>query len=269
VAETSTLQVYRALLGSRLAAQTAYRRSFAFELAGQLWLGVVDLAEILVIFGQVPVLGGLDLDACLLVFALATLGFSLADMAVGHLDDLPSYVRSGRLDALMLRPLPLLAQLVVEDLSLRRLGRAVTATAVLAVALARVDVDWTPARAVLVVLAPLAGAAVFSAVFVAGGAIAFWLVEGRELANAFTYGGHYVAEFPLGALALPLRRFFTFVVPAAFTAYLPALAILGRPDPTGLPDWLAWCSPVAALAAWTLGALVWRAGVRAYVGAGS
>lgn len=261
--------VYRALLRSRLAAQTTYRRSFAADVLSQAFLGVIDLAEILVVFGQVRVLGGLDLDACLLLFALATTGFALADMLVGHLDDLPSYVRSGRLDALMLRPLPLLAQVVVEDLSLRRLGRAVTATAVLVVALARLDVDWTPARAVLVVVTPLVGAVVFSAVFVAGASVTFWLVEAREVANAFTYGGHYVAEFPLGVLATPLQRLFTFVVPAAFTSYLPALAILGRPDPTGLPGWLAWCSPLAAVAACAAAGLVWRAGVRRYVGAGS
>ena len=65
-----------------------------------------------------------------------------------------------------------------------------------------------------------------------------------------------------------LARFFTFVVPAAFTGYLPALAILGRSDPSGLPDWLPWTSPLAALLAATLAGLLWRSGIRHYVGAG-
>ena len=65
-----------------------------------------------------------------------------------------------------------------------------------------------------------------------------------------------------------LARFFTFVIPAAFTGYLPALALLGKPDPTGLPGWLPWASPLAAVAAAVAAGLVWRSGVRHYVGAG-
>jgi ABC-2 type transport system permease protein len=57
-----------------------------------------------------------------MVFALANLAFALADLAVGHLDQLPTYLRAGTLDAFLLRPLPVLAQLVTSDISLRRLG---------------------------------------------------------------------------------------------------------------------------------------------------
>ena len=49
-----------------------------------------------VIFHNVDVLGGLDFTAALLVFALSNLAFSLADMFVGHLDQLPRYLRAGR-----------------------------------------------------------------------------------------------------------------------------------------------------------------------------
>jgi ABC-2 type transport system permease protein len=40
------------------------------------------------------------------------------------------------------------------------------------------------------------------------------------------------------------------------------------PDPTGLPAWLPWASPVAAVAAAAAAGLVWRSGIRHYVGAG-
>jgi len=51
-------------------------------------------------------------------------------------------------------------------------------------------------------------------------------------------------------------------------AYLPAVVILGRTEPTGLPTWLAWCTPLAAGWAVLQAALSWRAGLRHYVGAG-
>jgi len=78
-----------------------------------------------------------------------------------------------------------------------------------------------------------------------------------------------LSSFPFTIFGTFIRRFFTFVVPAAFVAYLPTLALLGRSDPAGLPTWLSWSalpvSLLAAAAAWW----IWRLGLRHYVGAGS
>lgn len=263
------LRPYRVLLGSRLRSQTAYRRSFVLDVLGAIGVGLVEFGEIYIIFSNIDALGGLDFAGVALLYALATLAFSLADLVVGHLDELPTYLRAGTLDAFLLRPLPVLAQLVTSDISLRRLGRTAVAVAVLAVALPLNDIDWTPGRVLLLVITPLAGTAIFAAMFVIAAAIQFWLVEGREFANAFTYGGSYAASFPASIFAVPLRAFFTFVVPAAFVAYLPALVLLELPGPAWLPQWLGWCTPLAAVAAWSAALAGWRTGLRHYKGAGS
>jgi ABC-2 type transport system permease protein len=50
---------------------------------------------------------------------------------------------------------------------------------------------------------------------------------------------------------------------------VPALGVLGRAGPPGLPAWLAWLAAPAAGAFLAVGGLVWRAGIRHYVGTGS
>jgi ABC-2 type transport system permease protein len=55
----------------------------------------------------------------------------------------------------------------------------------------------------------------------------------------------------------------------AFVAYYPALALLDRPDPLGLPPWVAWSGPLVALAAAAAAAMMWRLGVRHYRSTGS
>ena len=55
----------------------------------------------------------------------------------------------------------------------------------------------------------------------------------------------------------------------AFVAYFPALALTGRPDPLGFPDFVRYCSPLVAAAMVGVAALVWRTGVRRYQGTGS
>lgn len=262
-------QAYLALVRSRVTAQAAYRTSFAVELGSQILLVLVEFVEVYVVFHQVDALGGFDFAEVSLMYGLAACAFGLADMAVGHVDRLPAYVRTGTFDAFLLRPLSALGQLVTSDFSLRRLGRVLTGLVVLVIALVAADIDWTLGRAVLVVLTPPAGALIFCSVFVATATIGFWVVEGMEFANAFTYGGSYLSSFPFTVFGRVIRRFFTFVVPAAFVAYLPALALLGREDPVGLPVWLSWSAlPVSLLAAVAALAL-WRVGLRRYVGAGS
>lgn len=260
---------YVALLGSRLRSQLAYRRSFVLDALGSVAVGLVEFAEIYVIFSSISVLGGLDFAAMVLMFGLANLAFSLADLIVGHVDRIPFYLRSGTLDAFLLRPLPVLAQLVTSDVQLRRVGRSLLALVVLVIALVVNPIDITPAVVALLVITPIAGTAIFCGLFVAAAGVQFWLIEGAEMANAFTYGSNYAAGFPASIFTLPMRVLFTFVVPAAFVAYLPTLLILGLDGPAWTPAWLGWFSPVAALAVWGAALLLWRAGLRHYTGAGS
>lgn len=267
--EPTVLAAYTVLVRSRIAAQASYRTSFAVDIAAQVLLGLVEFAEVYVVFTQVPELGGFSFAEVTLIFGLATTAFGLADAAVGHVDRLPFYVRTGQLDAFLLRPLSALGQLVTSDFSLRRLGRVAFSLLVLVIALAAVDINWTPARVALLLSTPIAGAIIFSAVFVATSAVGFWLVDGTEFANAFTYGGNYLSSFPFTVFGSIVRRTFTFVVPVAFVAYLPALALLGRDDRMGMPAWLSWSAGPVALVAWLVALLVWRTGLRHYTGTGS
>jgi ABC-2 type transport system permease protein len=259
---------YAALIGSRVRSQLSYRTSFAADALASFASGAAEFVEIYAIFHSVPQLGGFGFGASLLLFGLANLGFALGDLIAGHVDDIPTFLRTGDLDVLLVRPLSLLGQLVSNDVSLRRLGRASTGAIALVAALFVVDVPWTPARAGLLLLTPLTGAALFAAVFVLAGALQFWLLDGSELTNAFSYGGSYAAGYPASLLALPLRLLFTFVVPAAFVGYLPTLAILGLPGPPGVPTWLAWWTPAVTVLFWLLVLGAWRLGVRHYTGGG-
>lgn len=259
---------YRAILGARLRAQTAYRASFATEVAGSLLVGLAELAELFAVFSNVDVLGGLTLPYVLLIFGLSNLSWSCADLVAGHVDGLPTYIRTGTVEAFYLRPLPVLAQLITHDVSLRRLGRASVAIVVLAVAFSRLDPAWSPLLVAQLVVTVLAGTLVFIAAFVAAAGLQFTLVDAPEFTNTFTYGSSYVAAQPALILPNPIRIFFTFVVPATFTAYLPVVVMFDLPGGRFLPSWLGWCAPVAALGAWGGALALWRYGMRHYQGAG-
>jgi ABC-2 type transport system permease protein len=130
-------------------------------------------------------------------------------------------------------------------------------------------IDWTPVRVALLVVTPLAGAAFFGSIFVLSASLAFWWVDSGELGSAFTYGGRDFAAYPITVYGGWFRAVFAYGLGFGFVAYQPALALLGRADPLGLPVWAGYLSPVVALVAATLAAALWRAGIRHYRSTGS
>lgn len=264
----SDVAAYRAVLASRIRAQRSYPAGFALDIVGSLLIGLTEFGEIWVIFTNVHVLGGLDFHAILVLFGLSNVTFSLADLLVGHLDTLPTYIRAGTLDAFYLRPLPVLAQLMTSELDLRRISRIAVATVALVVGLRLTHASLGPREVLLLVMSIVFGTAIFAALFVCAASLQFFLINGAELTNSFTYGGSYASSQPASIFPGPLKLLFGYVVPVAFTAYLPTLALLDLPGPGALPTWLAWLLPVAAAWTWLLALLLWRWGTRHYQGGG-
>jgi ABC-2 type transport system permease protein len=260
---------YLALLRGQVRSQTSYRTSFAVDLTSNLMWTVVDILTIFVLFRVTTDLAGFSRSEALVIVALATCAFAFADLAVGNIEQLRRYVRTGLMDALLVRPLGALPQLLAMDLQLRRLSRAGLGIAVMVVFLAVAGIDWTLARLALAVITPVAGAVFFGAIFIATSTVAFWWIESGELANSFTYGGRETTYYPITVYEGAFRRVFAFGLGFGFVAYYPALALLGRPDPLGLPDWVGWVAPAVALPAAGLSALFWRFGVRHYRSTGS
>jgi ABC-2 type transport system permease protein len=266
--EISLRQAYRTVVSSRIRSQLSYRSSFAVNFVNAFCVGALEFSEIYVLLANAPTLGGLTFLQAALVFALANLGFSLADLVFGQIDQVPQYVREGTLEAFLVRPQPLLAQMVTADFQLRRAGRALFALLVLVVVLSQSDLSASASTVYLLLLTPVTGFAIYGALFVLAGGVQFFLVDGAEFTNAFVYGSAYAGQVPGSVLLLPVRVLFTFVVPATIASYLPSLLILGLPGPPWLPSWLGWFAPLFAVWIWLLAALAWRTGVRRYTGAG-
>lgn len=264
----STARMVRTLYGSRIRSQASYRTSFVSDLLGQALIVGVEFLELWVILANVGTLGGMTLPQVAVVYGLGSLAFGIADLLLGEIDGLSTYIKSGKLETLMIRPVPMLLQISSLDLSLRRIGRILVGLGMYVVALGIAGFTPTAATLALAVIAPLAGAAIFGALLTMAGAMQFWLIDGREFANAFTYGGNYVATTPGAVFALPMRAFFTFVIPATLVAYAPTLVLLDLPGPMLLPQWTGWMGVPAAILTWALAALLWRAGIRTYTGAG-
>ncbi|MEU9004736.1 ABC transporter permease [Streptomyces sp. NPDC048551] len=246
-----------------------YRASFLLATLGNAVISLLDFVAIVIMFSHVDALGGFTLPEIALLYGSCTVSLGLADLLLGNTDRIGARVRDGSLDTMLVRPVPVLAQVAADRFALRRLGRITQGTAVMTWGIAALDVDWTVLKALLVVVMAVAGAGIFAAVLVAGAAFQFLAGDAAEVQNSFTYGGCTMLQYPPTVFGKDLLRGVVFVVPLAFVNWLPALYVLGRPDPLGLPGWTAFVSPLVALALFLPASLAWRAGVRSYRSTGS
>ncbi|MFC7869257.1 ABC transporter permease [Streptomyces murinus] len=247
----------------------AYRASFVMTTFGSFAATFFDFVAIMLMFSRVRALGGWTLPEVAFLYGLSAVSFGLADLVIGSMDRLGKRLRDGTLDALLVRPAPILAQVAADRFALRRLGRVTQGSLVLGWALTRLDVDWSVGRLLLMPVALLAGCGIFCAVFVSGAAFQFVAQDAAEVQNAFTYGGTTLLQYPPTVFGRELVRGVTFVLPLAFVNWLPASYILGRPYPLDLPGWVAWTTPLVAVGCCALAGLAWRAGLRSYRSTGS
>jgi ABC-2 type transport system permease protein len=87
--------------------------------------------------------------------------------------------------------------------------------------------------------------------------------------NILTYGGAEMISYPMSIYPVGVRRFFTFIIPAIFLLYYPALFILDKPDPFGMPDIVYVLSPVAGFYILFMGISFWHYGIRHYQSTGT
>ena len=263
-----TVVVWRRLVGAQVRSQLQYRASFALDFLGSGVISFVDFLAVLVLFHNVPRLNTWDIHEVAFLYALSSISFALTDMLIGHLDQFPQLIRDGNFDIVLVRPRGTLFQVISSDFALRRLAKAVQGGAVLVYAVGSLDVHWTVPRALFLVLSVATGVVIFASVWVVGACIAFWTTDGGEFTNAFTYGGNFLAQYPIDVYSAWLRRLLAYVVPLAFVCYFPALFVLGKDDPLGLPRAFEVSSPLVAGLAACVAGLVWRAAVRRYRSAG-
>ncbi|MET9767848.1 ABC transporter permease [Streptomyces sp. NPDC006415] len=263
------LRAYGLIMAMWVRSTMAYRASFAMTLFGDLAVTAFDFIAILLMFSHVDALGGYSLPEIALLYGLSATAFGVCDLLLGSMDRVGGRIRDGTLDTLLVRPVPVLAQVAADRFALRRLGRITQGLVVIGYAVATLDIAWTPLKMLMLPMTVLSGAAIFGAVFIAGAAFQFVAQDASEVQNSFTYGGTTLLQYPPTVFAKDLVRGVTFVVPLAFASWLPALYVLGREYPVDLPQWVAFLPPLVAAGCCGLAGLAWRVGLRSYRSAGS
>lgn len=265
-------QLYLRLIKMQLRTQVQYKVDLFLDILTSFLLTILEYAALLLYFVSFPTMLGWQVGEVAMLSAVASVGFGLAELLGGGIDNFDTIIRLGDFDRLLLRPIAALLQVSTTQFRLRRVGRIAEGSVAFVVALfflRNLHLTWNALKLLALVLGILSSSLIFLAILLLGAAVCFWTVEVTELTSSLTYGGYTMLSYPLSVYHQLLQRFFVFVLPLAFGSYIPVCYVLGRALPFGLPDWLTFVSPLAAFLCVLAALAFWRFGVRHYQGTGS
>ncbi|MFE2067950.1 ABC transporter permease [Streptomyces sp. NPDC059467] len=247
-------------------AQLEYRTEFLMMIAiGAVWqVSVIVFATVLLT--RFAGMGGWDSSDVLLIPATRMLAHGLFVLFLGRVHGLGRHIQEGKIDAYLLRPLPVYRQVQLEFFPTNAIGDLTVAVGLMAGALSRSHLDWTAGRISYLIAAVLGGMLLEAALFTVVGAASlrfpaadYWGRWLEELLGTF-------GSYPLNVLPRAVGGFLTYGLPLAFVAYFPAAVLTGHGHSTGAPYWLAASSPLLGLLAYLAARLLWRWALDHYTG---
>ncbi len=265
------LMLYFRLVGVQIRSQMQYRIPFLVEMASTGLITFASFATLALVFQRFEHIAGWNLGEVAFLYGMVETSFGVMDMLFSGFDpqNFGRQTRLGRFDQLMLRPVNLTVQVLGSEFILRRLGRIAQGTLVLVIALNWVDIHWTLAKLCYLPFVFIGQICFFGGLFIIGATISFWTLESIEFMNVFTYGGTEMMSYPATIYQDWLRKFFTYILPAVFINYYPALFILDKPDPFHMPAFASYLAPAAGFGVLAAALAFWRFGIQHYQSTGT
>ncbi len=251
----------------RRAAQ--YRASFWMQTFAQLVMTAGDLWAMLLLAERFGGMGAWSLYEVMFFFGAMQIAFAFTEMINRGFGHFATLIRLGTLDAMLVRPRSVMAQVILSELDPRRAGSVAVGVTALAVGSAALGVTWHAADILLLLWAIAGLTALMMGLFMMEAVISIFSVQSVEMVNILTYGGRQTGQYPLDLYPEWLRITFTFVVPVALCLQYPVCHILGKPlAGVTVGDWV-WLTPLAGPAFFGLISVPWRFGLRHYRSTGS
>jgi ABC-2 type transport system permease protein len=263
--------LYWRLIGVQIRSQLQYRLAFFLDVLGTSLITILNFATLAFVFQRFGSIAGWNLGEVAFLYGMVEAAFGVMDMLFSGFDpqNFGRQVRLGRMDQLLLRPLDITLQVFGSEFIMRRLGRIAQGLLVLGVAIAMLDIQWTITKLLYMPVVIVSLVCFFGGLFIIGATITFWTYESIEVVNIFTYGGSEMMSYPMNIYQNWLRQFFTYIIPAIFLIYYPALYFLDKPDPFPMPGFARFLSPVVGLGILWAALLFWNYGLRHYQSTGT
>ncbi len=227
------------------------------------------IAALYVTLRQFPSMNGWDFRQMAFLYALWMLGHEFHNTFFFTVVSVPDYVREGRFDRFLVRPLDTLFQVLTVPSQIFPDGLMLAIIYfILATRYSAVHVDL--AFVLFVPLVVIGGALIDLGISLAVATLSFWFVRVDTLRWVVMSLEQEFTRYPISIYTRGVRVILAFVFPFAFMNYFPATFLLHKAE-TGLSlsPQIGLLTPLVGAAWLAVSYVFWRIGLQHYKGTGS
>lgn len=214
-------------------------------------------------------LNGWDFPELAFLYGLGLLSHGLNVVLFIQAWHIDGMVIRGGFDRMLLRPMNVFFQFVVNYFNFIGLIDLIPGTIIFLYACKLVGFDWTFANIVKLFLVVGGGTLIRASIFTVLGSIAFWTKKSASLVGMTLALQERTTMYPLQLYPYTIQVILSFVIPIGFISFYPAVEFLGKTDGFQLPSGLALWTPVIGLISFVVSHAVFHVGLRNYESSGS
>lgn len=245
-----------------------YRSSLVMQVIAQFVMTGGEMLAVVVLLSRFKAVGHWGAGEIMFFFGVMQSSFALTELFGRGITVFSSFVQRGDFDALILRPKPLLTQVMASQLDPRRFGSFAVGLIAMLAAAGQLHIRWTLLKALLLSEVVAGSMLLVLGLFLIEATVSFFSVKSIEMVNILTYGGRTACQYPVDVYPGMLRFLFTYLAPFAMCMHWPVSWVIGQPM-MNLPAWGYFLTPLAGAVFFALMVRVWYIGVKHYRSTGS
>ncbi len=229
--------------------------------------GIIIIYFSLLKFGSI---NGWNPDELFFLFSFIFLTYGLFILCFTGLRDFEQLVQTGEFDRFLLRPRPLLLQVMAWDSDyFAAIGQGGLGLVLFIGSASRVHVDWTILNVGYAALSIAGGVFIQAAIFLITASASFFFVKTGNLREMFYYNARKFAGYPIGIFPKIIQQAMIYIVPFAFINYFPAQFFLRKADMSHFWTGFLYLTPLVGPLLFCLALALWKFGVKHYSSTGN
>lgn len=263
---TRYIKLYSVYLQRAIKSRLEYKKDAVVGMFSFLITNTLQFLSLMFIVRSIPNLNGWTMYELGFLY-----GFSMMPRAIDHLltDSLwyvgHWYVKNGVMDRFLIRPVNSLFQVIAEIFQPEALGEVIMGLALLIVCGTKIHLQWTFGNVIVILVATVFGAVVFTALKLITCSIAFWTKRSGHLMS-MVYNFADFAKYPIQIYHPVIKFIMTFIIPFGLVISMPAGAFIKAL----YNPWFVSMEIIAAAAVtFSIGVFVWNQGLKNYESSGN
>ncbi|WP_442600283.1 ABC transporter permease [Neobacillus sp. D3-1R] len=242
-----------------------YRIDFLIGVISVMLEQFASIFFVKVVFDHIEQINGWNFYEILFIYGIAATGRSIHQIFFDNLWTLGwQYIRPGKLDRLLIRPINPLFHVVADRLHQDGFGQLIIGLIILGTSIPHLDITWGLIPVLILIVLIISSGLIFIAINLFFATFSFWMIDSLPIVWA-VFNLSDFARYPLTIYHKGIRMFLTWIIPYGFTAFYPAAYFIDQ----DAYKWFVLWTPLVAVTCMVLAYAFWKRGLKAFSSTGS